>query len=505
MGRSRRLILALTLPLFAAAQVTRKDSIVVTGTAEPVPLEEEDRSVTVQPVQPSLARTLADFLRLDPSLDVSARAPDLMQTDVSIRGAAFGQTLVLLNGLRFNNAQSGHHNMDIPLPLDIVSEVQVLRGSGSTLYGSDALGGVVNIITRPPEATEISLRGALGNFGANQQRLSLAGALGGVAQRLAVSRDFSSGFQPNRDYRNLSAGSTTQFRSGLGVSDIVLGYSDRPFGADQFYGNYPSWENTKSWFASIEQDLGTDTRASFAYRRHSDLFVLYRDRPAVYANHHSDESWQGSLRRSERLGINTSLHYGGEGFSDSIESSNLGRHRRGRGAVYASLDFRALRRFSFTLGGREEVYRSYSGQFSPTASVGMWVNSRWKLRGSVSRAFRIPTYTELYYQDPANIGYPDLKPEVAWSYEGGADWNGGSKISASATVFRRTGSNGIDYVRASTADRWQAVNLQRLRFTGVEARVVVRPSRWQQVDLGYTFLNGAQEALAGLMSKYVFN
>jgi iron complex outermembrane receptor protein len=72
-------------------------------------------------------------------------------------------------------------------------------------------------------------------------------------------------------------------------------------------------------------------------------------------------------------------------------------------------------------------------------------------------------------------------------------------------VFRRTGSNGIDYVRATTADRWQAVNLQRLRFTGVEARVVLRPAAWQRIDLGYTFLNGAQQALAGLMSKYVFN
>ena len=133
------------------AQTPSHEVVVVTGTVEPIPLEEIDRSVDVLPVagQAALETGLTDFLRLDPSVDVMSRAPGGVQTDVSIRGGSFGQTLVLLNGQRLNDVQSGHHNMDIPVPLDSVERVEVLRGSGSALYGSDASGGVDRVFRRP--------------------------------------------------------------------------------------------------------------------------------------------------------------------------------------------------------------------------------------------------------------------------------------------------------------------------------------------------------------------
>ncbi len=491
----------------AFAQTTRHDTVVVTGTADPAPLEEADRSIVLLPVkdQTLLSNTLADFLRLDPSLDLAARAPGGVQADLSIRGATFGQTLFLLNGLRINDAQSAHHNLDIPMPLDAVSRVEVLHGSGSTLYGSDAIGGVVNVITEPPESSEVRLRLAAGNFGVNQQRGSIAAALGRVSESLVFSREFSSGFRPGRDYRDLALASTTRINSRLGTSDVVLGYGDKPFGADQFYGNFNSWEDTKTWFASLTQQLGAKTTGAVSFRRHSDLFVLYRDRPAFYANHHSDKTWQVSLRRRESLGRNVGLHYGAEGFHDSILSNNLGAHARNRAAAYATVDFRALRRFSLSLGAREEVYRSYSGELSPTISGGVWLAPRLKLRASASRAFRVPTYTELYYHDPANLGNPYLRPERGWTYEAGLDWNASGRLRAGVTVFERRLRDGIDYFRRSRAELWRAANIDNLQFTGVEATVSVRPARSQTLDLRFTGLRGAQKALPGLESKYVFN
>lgn len=479
----------------------------VTGTAEPIPLEEIDRSVAVLPVagEAPLAGALVDFLRLAPALDVRARAANGVQTDVSIRGGSFGQTLVLLNGQRLNDAQTGHFNMDIPMPLEAVDRVEVLRGSGSTLYGSDAAGGVVNVITRRPEATEVRLSAAAGNFGVNEQRVSLNVALGRFAQQLDFSRDLSSGFRPDRDYRNLSLSSASYWQSALGGSSLVLAYSDRPYGADQFYGNFNSWEDTKTWFASIAQDLGSRTQAALTFRRHSDWFVLWRDRPAAYNNHHVDESCQGSIRRAEPLAANTSLHYGIEGYGDSVDSTNLGQHDRGRAAAYVSLDARALRRFSFSAGLREEVYRWGWGELSPTIAAGVWLSESWKLRASASRAFRIPTYTDLYYRDPANFGSPDLKPETAWSYEAGVDWRRGNRLRLSAAVFQRRESNGIDYVRHTTADPWQAVNFASLRFTGVETSAAIVPARGQEITVSYEGLSGARAALGDLLSKYVFN
>lgn len=106
-------------------------SVVVTGTWTPVPLEEADRAVRQLPVNNKtllLSNSWNDLLRLDPSLDLQQRAPNGVLTDLSIRGGTFGQTLVLLNGLRINDAQTGHFNMNLPVPLDAVERIEVLQG-----------------------------------------------------------------------------------------------------------------------------------------------------------------------------------------------------------------------------------------------------------------------------------------------------------------------------------------------------------------------------------------
>jgi iron complex outermembrane recepter protein len=482
------------------------ESMVVTGTYEPLSLDEIDRAVLVLPVrtQSLVLNSLVDALRLDPSIDLQARAPDGVQNDLTIRGSSYAQTLVLLNGMRIDDAQSGHHDMDIPVPVDAVSQIEVLHGSGSTMYGSDAVGGAINIIAEPPETTELRLRTAVGNFGINEQQGSLAGVLGAVGEQLSFSRDFSTGFIPDRDYRNLQLASTTHFLTAWGAGDLTLGYMDHPFGADQFYGDYPSWEDTKTWFLAARQALGKKTTASFAYRRHSDLFVLVRDDPAVYTNHHHDESYQGAVRRTDDLAPNIELHYGVEALHESIVSNNLGDHSRSRAAAYVALDLRALKRFSLSVSAREEVYRVFSAEFCPTVAAGYWLSTHWKLRSSVSRAFRVPSYTELYYEDPANIGNPNLRPERAWDYEGGIDWNSGSRWRGSITLFQRRETDDIDYYRVSSDDLWQAVNIDSLNFTGVESSVRYAVSPSQTLDFSYSWLQGNEDTIPIGETKYAF-
>src|SRR5581483_5385044 len=160
--------------LLAQQTPTRPPDMVVTGTWEPLPLEESDRSVNVYPLRGSflLFGSLTDALDLDSSVQVQGRAPNGVQGDLSIRGGSFEQTLVLLDGIRLSDAQSAHHNLDIPVPLDAVDRIEILRGSGSTLYGSDAVAGVVNVVTRPidrSDTPELILRGGYGSFGTNEE------------------------------------------------------------------------------------------------------------------------------------------------------------------------------------------------------------------------------------------------------------------------------------------------------------------------------------------------
>ena len=507
MSKISGLCLLFLAPAFAQYVTPQRDSVVVTGTYEPLALEEIDRAIRVLPVRPNnlVLNTLVDSLKLDPSLDLGERAPNGVQTDLSIRGATYGQTLVLLNGQRLNDVQSGHHSMDIPVPLETVTRAEVLRGSGSTMYGSDAIGGVINVITAPPDNTEVRLRTALGNDGINQQRASLGIHGRKLSELASFSRDFSSGFMPGRDYRNLQFASVTSLVTTYGTGTLNLAYMDRPFGANQFYGNYNSWEDTKTWFAGIQQPLGEKTTVSFGFRRHSDLFVLLRNQPEFYNNHHSDESYQFAARRRQEFGPAATLYYGLEGFHESIASTNLGDHSRWRGAGYVAFDWRAVKRYSITVSAREEIYRNFSGAFTPAIAGGAWTSRTTKLRASASRAFRIPTYTELYYHDPANQGNPSLRPESAWTYEAGVDWIPSPRTRGDLTIFDRRVRDGIDYYRASPTDIWRALNIQNLNFTGVETSLRLRPRPRQTLDLRYTGLRARQDTVPFGQTKYTFN
>lgn len=484
-----------------------QETIVVTGTFIPVSKTELDRSISVIETkrEEPLYQNWTEYLELSPSVDLRQRALADVQGDLSIRGSTFGQTLVLLNGLRMNDAQSGHHDMDLPLPTDAVERIEILRGAGSTLYGSDAMAGTINLITSRPERSDLRFGAGIGNFGVNEQNGSASLLWKQFDTELSAERDFSSGFRPDRDYRNLSLFSITGAQTKLGRSQLMLAYGDKPYGADQFYGPFNSWERTKSWFTGFQQELGRKTEFNFALRRHTDEFVLFRNDPSIYENNHIDKDWQFELRRHDQLSQNSTLFYGGEGIHESITSNNLGDHDRSRGAVYVDYDVRALKRFSFSAGAREEIVSAAHGEFSPTVAAGVWLKQGWKLKGSASRAFRLPSYTDLYYHDPANFGNPKLRPERAWDFEGGLLWSPGGRLESEVTVFERRDRDVIDYVRASASAPYMAENIQKLNFTGVEASVQLRLPSDGRLQISYTGLHGVQESLNGLQTKYSFN
>ena len=494
--------------------------MVVLGSATPVPLAESQRSVDILPVQGQslAAESPQDFLRRDSSIFLEERGAGGGQADIVMRGGSFEQTLVLLNGFRVNDAQTSHHNLDLPVPLDAIDSIQSLEGAGSTLHGVDALSGVVDFLTAAPDHDSLFVRAGEGSFESNEETL-----LGGVTRgpwsgRVAAERNFSTGFMTDRDYRNMDASAESWVGSRLGVTDLLFATSDRSFGANQFYGAYPSWERTKGWFAAARQELGSHTVAAFGYRRHTDEFVLFRDDPAIYENNHIDGSWQGSLRETLTVRKDSVLLMGLEADGDSIRSNNLGLHARNRGAGYVDLDLRpAKRRWSLSIGAREEIFSGGArAVFSPELAGSLRVAKHLKLRASGGYGFRIPTYTDLYYSDPSTLGNANLKPESAWSSDAGADWAPSTKLTFSATGFFSQQHDTIDYVQSATvpnpylpagcpANIWCADNLNGLGFSGVETRLTWIPKKSQIVRITWTGVHGAQSALHGLESEYVFN
>lgn len=482
--------------------------MVVLGEAAPVPLAESSRAITILPLQ---SRALAlesplDALRTTAGVFLEQRGAGGGQADLLLRGGGFAQTLVLVDGFRMNDEQTGHHSLDLPLPAEAMDAVEVLAGAGSTLHGADALSGVVDFRTVAPERASLQMRAGAGSFSSDEESLTGNAVRARWSGRLASSRNFSEGFMADRDYRNETLAAEQWIGSRLGLTDVLLATSDRAFGANRFYGNYDSWELTKNWFAGARQQIGTRTTASYAYRRHSDQFVLLRERPGYYENNHIDGGWQATLRRSEELAGGARLLFGLESAGDSIHSSNLGRHARNRGAGYVDLDLRPeRRRWTLSVGGREEIFSGGLTAFAPQLAASFHARPTLKLRASGGYGFRIPSYTDLYYSDPTTRGNARLKPESAWSGDAGVDWAPKARLSVTATGFYSRQHDAIDYVRASSTAIWQATNLSGLRFAGAEAAAHWQLTRGESLHLSWAGLYGAQRALNGLESEYVFN
>jgi len=482
-------------------------TVIVLGSPLPVSQQESARTVVSLDTQstPLAFHQLEDYLRTDSSVDIQQRGGGGIMSDISVRGASFEQTLVLLNGLRYDDAETSHFNLDLPIPLLTIKRLDVLHGEGSTLYGSDAIGGVVDVRTVTPTETALRLKAGAGSFGENEQAAVASVAREKWNDVLAGDREFSTGFMVDRDYRTENGSNELRFRSPAGHSDLLFAGDDRAFGANQFYGPYVSWERTKGWFAALTQQFNANTQAAAAYRRHSDIFLLERDEPDGYKNQHIDDSYEGAIRDHRAVAKNLTLATGLEENTDQIDSTNLGQHGRNRGAGYAAVEWLVPARGSLSLGGREEIFSGGSAVFSPMLSATRWLSSTTTLHASIGHGFRIPTYLDLYYSDPTTIGNPNLKPESAWNFEGGVSWFPKPAVAATVTAFYSRQHDTIDYTRASQADPWQATNLSGVRFTGVETSLTWQAKAADRFTLSWTLLAGAQKALHGLQSEYVFN
>jgi outer membrane cobalamin receptor len=503
-----------------------EETVVVTGSAEPVRLLELGRSLDAldgRRIAELPVRSLDGALRLMTGAEVRARGEGGTQADFSLRGGAFGQTLVLVDGVRLNDSQTGHHNGDIPVPLDDVERIEVLAGPGSSLYGADALGGVIQIVTRE-SGPRLQGRLAGGSAGFADGAISARVAGGGVAAALSLSAQRSGGFllprEPgarglplpedtipdlrasDRDYRVLSG--RARLSAGRNTR-LTLSHVDKGFGALGFYGPAPSREWTTQSLAALDHSFSAGRRLGgslqlFA-RAHSDHFLYDRRNPSLSENRHRSRSLGAALRLHRAFG-GLRLSAGAEAGADWVASTNLGDHGFGRASLFAEGEGRwgpVVAR----PGLRLDAYGRFGSALSPSLALAGPLHTGLRWRASAGRAFRVPTFTELYYHDPNNLGSPDLRPESAWGGDAGLDLDLGRTGSASLTVFDRRETNVIDWVRPSTAERWQTENIRDVATHGVEASAR-EPLGPIALRARYAWLESSAPTLT-LQSKYVLD
>jgi vitamin B12 transporter len=358
---------ALTLlPLRAGAQerVIPLDTVRATATShaasELVTPARTVEVITAEQIRRAPVSDLAGVLEWAFGVDLMARSPAL--ADVSIRGSSFEQVLVMVDGVRVGDAQTGHFHLNLAVPLDQVERVEVLRGPSSAVHGADAMGGVINVVTRR-RGSGIGGRVAVGSFGTRNAALSLAAGDERFRADAAAELKSSDGHRPGTDSEVRSARLALRAPVADRLLDLDLATAARDFGADGFYGPFPSYEETRTSTAAVRLRPAAPRRwelePALSLRSSSDDFILRRHEPEGYRNQHATLRFGGEMiGRAEPLpGLRFAA--GAERFSERLESATLGDRREGSGAVLAEVAAGEVGRVTGSVGIRRDWHDTH--------------------------------------------------------------------------------------------------------------------------------------------------
>lgn len=444
-------------------------------------------------------RNFGDLFSMFTSLDVSRRGAFDTSFDIGMRGSNFQQVLVLVNGVSFQNPQTGHFNGDLPFSIQDIEKVEIIRGGSSTRYGAGAFAGVVNIILKRDSG--FRFKAVTGDNRFFAAGLEAGKRLGDVSFRVSLDRSSTSGYYEGRESEQTKLSAGIFFEDKDTRLDLQAGYLDKSFGAQGFYAPYPSTEAVDSFFYQLgwRQSINTfDINLSYSYKTHDDFFVLDRNNPLYFEN--ETQSTIRSLNLATVYhGENWSAAVGAETRTEAMDSLTMGQHRRTHGAMFLNLNIRLFKEAGFDLGVRRNFIPN--GQSNTTVFSGIYlsINRNATFRASYGTSFRLPSYTELYYNSPANIGNPALKPEKSRNTEASLTYTKGAYL-LDFTAFHRTQRNLLDWIKTDTSAPWAAINYNRNNIYGIELtqQVILRKTT---LTLGVErlFVSGDKQ---GVVSKY---
>jgi len=488
------------------------EEIIVTASQIPTAFSDAARNIVVLNAE-ELARlpvqTIQEAAAYIAGVDLQQRGPNGVQSDVSIRGASFEQTLVLIDGVKVSDPQTGHHNMNIPLTLRDIEKIEVLKGPGAKQFGPNALGGVINIITKFGSKKQISLYETFGSNRFYNAGVSVFLPLENVRTRISAQTSGTDGYRENTDFTANTVSLAARGMHGVwGESDFLLGFNEKKFGANSFYSlRFPrQWEHTKTLFIKSGWKYKTEKawfNIRFNYRRNDDSFLLNRDNPEFYHNQHQTNVAGLEIQSGfySFMGVTSiAAEYGLE----SINSNNLGIHQRHKSGLYLEHQIEK-ERFRLIMGGSFYQVSDWGWKWWPGIDGRFNITRQIFVFGSVGRAFRIPSFTELFYEDPVNKGSAALKEEQAWNYEAGFGWFP-QGFRANISFFQRDSRRLIDWIWQEREQFWQVQNLPEMKTRGIESSLVFWPDVFyiKQLAFNHTWLNSVKD-LRGRISKYALS
>ena len=493
------LVLCISLQSFSQEKVQELDSIVINSSRISLPFKKNSRTITIvtaKDIKNSAATNVADLLQQVTGVDIRRRGTGGGQSDLYIRGGGFDQTLLLIDGIKMDDAQTGHHTMNAALPIEVIERIEIIKGPAARIFGQNAFTGAINIVTKKRLKSKVSINLEVGSFGQLNGSVTLGKETENTSIIAHLGALSSNGYRNNSDYNNQNYFLKGIFNKKKQPIEVIATFFDKKFGAENFYttnATFNEYEETQNSLVGVSTTFKSNkfkVTPRIYWRRGQDMFVLRRDDPGFYRNFHI----------TNKIGVETNASYtsdlGITGFGVdfsrfSIQSNNLGARARTMANLFIEHRFK-LGFFDITPGVAATYFSDFKFNAFPGLDLGVQVTDEVRLYGNVGYTFRAPTFTDLYYSDPATSGNLNLEPEKALAQEIGVKYSDG-KFSGALAIFNRDSEDLIDYVRPNTdATIFTAANIAEVSTQGVEfeSAYKFKMSNYNQtIIFGYTYLN----------------
>lgn len=501
--------------------------------------------------------TTDELLRYLPGVEIQSRNGFGAQSDISMRGSTYQQVIVVIDGMRMNAPLTAHFNANIPIAPSEIARIEVLRGPAAAVYGPDAVGGVINIVTKTfligqkGQSSEFRADGEVnygqhnlinGNVGlrgrVNDIKLSLSGLINQsegelVAQQYSIDRT-----DTVPSYNNYFDVRTATFSAAIPVGNWQIGLRSaidvRDFNARYFYTNstFDQSEEVTSnvWLQSQAKHIGVNssTDINLTYRYGTDTFAFLPSVPS-FTNTHATQTYFAQINHLQKINDMIDLKIGTQLDYRMIESNDRGNHDDIHAGIYIIGVFKLIDGLNITTSLRTDYEEVYNIQFLPQISASYYTSDKLTLRLNAGKSIRAADYTERYNNynkigvpTGRSVGNPDLKTEISWSGELGVDFYPIPEWRLTTTVFGRQGTDLIDFVNTYAFDinnvpdtlklsdstqYFYAQNISSVTTYGIEFESwytrQINDKMSVSWNLGYTFLNSSNPD--GIISTYISN
>lgn len=463
-------------------------------------------------LEKSEGKTVAQILNEQAGVIVNGSLNNLgTNQSVYVRGAGSGRTLITIDGVPVNDPSLIDNSFDLNLiSVDNIERIEICKGAQSTLYGSDAIAGVINIITVDPNITKpVNLKATLaaGNYDTYKYNLQLFGKL---ADKLVYnirythlgSGGFSSAYDStgkmnfdNDGYHsdaltgNVAWNITPKF-TWKGFAQYSYYLTDLDAGAFTDAKDYTSTNKNLMLGTGFTYKISGTTITGNYYYNNSNRNLLEDSvfGQYYYSDHFNGKSQYGEILANSKLASGLTWLNGVDyHYSSMNELSNYGKFDDtsvNQKSIFSSLFYSGKSGFNAEVGGRFNHHSQYGNNFTYTINPSYSINKNWKIYGSVSSGFKAPSLYQLY----SSYGDPNLKAEKSTSYEGGFQFNN-DVINSRVTYFYRKISDGLDYDYINNV----YFNFDKEEDQGIEWENKILISKIFSVSANYTFLKAKEE------------